>query len=138
MTKAHFVVLSLLVVAGGRSGLAVAGEPAATPMVEGQGAQADAVQGKWRHPEQGVVMEIVKSGAGYEGKVVESTVPAAPVGKLLLRGVTYDAAKGEWRGEIFAVKRGEFVPMSAKLSGGRLVMTAGKGMFSKELTWPRA
>ncbi len=137
MKKAPCIILSLLVSVSALGTALGISSAAADEQAAAKGDAADALKGKWKHPEEDIVIEIVRSGANFEGKVVQSTVAAAPVGKQLIRGVTYDAAKGEWHGEVLAVKRGEFVPMTAKVSGGSMAMTAGKGMMSKKLTWAR-
>jgi len=111
--------------------------PPAQP-AEDQAGDGSAILGKWKLVDQALVVEIAKSGSGYAGTVVESPQGPALVGKVFLRGISYDAAHGEWRGEIYAPKRSEYVPMTAKRKGaGVLLMTAGNGIVSKELTWNR-
>jgi uncharacterized protein (DUF2147 family) len=136
MNRVSCIVFSLCVCAPGFISVswAEAGEPA---VAAAKGDEADALKGKWKHPEQDVVVEIVKTGAGYEGKIAESNVPAVAVGKLLIRGVSYDAQKHEWHGEVFAVKRGQFVPMTATLNANSLHMTAGSGLLAKKLNWTK-
>ena len=55
----------------------------------------------------------------------------------MLRGITFDPATNTWRGEVFAVKRGSFVPMSMKLTAGGFEMVAGSGVMSKTIEWVR-
>jgi hypothetical protein len=42
-----------------------------------------------------------------------------------------------WRGEVFALKRGEFVPMTIKITANGFEMVAGSGFMSKTVEWVR-
>jgi hypothetical protein len=46
-------------------------------------------------------------------------------------------ATGMWRGEVFALKRGEFVPMTIKMTANGFEMVAGSGFMSKTVEWVR-
>ncbi len=107
-------------------------------VADGPTSPADAILGAWASPERESVVEVTKTDHVYLGVVVSSK-SSALVGKPLFRNITYDAAHGTWNGEVFAPKRGEFVPatFSAKPDGS-LSMTAGKGLFSKTILWTRA
>jgi hypothetical protein len=99
---------------------------------------ADAILGRWKYPDDDLVVELVKRGAGYVGKIVRWADNPRLVGTELLRAVTFDREHAEWRGELFAVRRRRFVPMRARIDArGALFMTAGSRLFSKELTWVR-
>ena len=100
-------------------------------------AEADAIVGRWKLPD-GFVVEVVKDGAGYAGKVFKSDEHPKLLGIPLLRGVAWDGSQHEWHGELYAIKRREWVPMVAKLKpDGTWLMTAGKAPFTKDLTWTR-
>jgi hypothetical protein len=85
-----------------------------------------------------VVVVVSRAGAGYAGVIAESPEKPALVGTPMFRGLAYDAGRGEWTGEVYAVKKGEFVPASIRLSTRGFDLTAGKGLFSKKLAWTRA
>jgi uncharacterized protein (DUF2147 family) len=100
-------------------------------------APADALLGRWKAPEGGVVVDISGGAGGYGGVVVESPEKAALVGKPMFRGLTYDAGRATWTGEVFAVKKGEFVPAAIRLTKDGFELTAGKGFLSRKLAWTR-
>jgi hypothetical protein len=56
----------------------------------------------------------------------------------MFRGITYDAASNTWRGEVFALKRGDFVPMTIRTTPAGFEMVAGSGLMSKTIEWVRA
>jgi uncharacterized protein (DUF2147 family) len=107
-------------------------------VVEASTSPADAILGAWASPERESVVEVTKTEHGYGGVVV-SAKSSALVGKQLFRGLAYDASHGTWSGEVFAPKRGEFLPATfSARADGSLSMTAGKGLVSKTILWTRA
>ena len=108
---------------------AVVGQAPANP--------ADAIVGDWKPADMPVTVRIFPSQGQYLGGIVAAENPAL-VNKELLRGVTYDAASNTWRGEVFALKRGEFVPMTIRTTAGGFEMVAGSGLMSKTIEWVRA
>jgi len=99
---------------------------------------ADAILGKWKAPEGDVVVAISKVDGGFGGSVLESPQKPELVGKPMFRGLVYDAGAAQWTGEVYAVKKGEFVPAAIRLSTGGFVLTAGKGFMSRKLDWTRS
>ena len=61
----------------------------------------------------------------------------AMVNTEMLREIEYLPATQTWKGEVFAVKRGSFVPMTIKLTPGGFEMVAGSGILSKTVEWVR-
>lgn len=108
---------------------AVVGQASANP--------ADAIVGDWKPAGLPVTVRIFSSQGQYLGGIVAAENPAL-VNKELLRGVTYDAASNTWRGEVFALKRGEFVPMTIRTTAAGFEMAAGSGLMSKTIEWVRA
>jgi hypothetical protein len=84
------------------------------------------VVGRWKARDKDIVMTVARDGARDTGTVD---------GKIVLR-VTYDPA-GVWRGEIFAPKKNAFVPATMKIKDGVLIITAGSGLFTKDIHWAR-
>lgn len=107
---------------------AVVGQAPANP--------ADAIVGDWKPADMPVTVRIFPSQGQYLGGIVASDDPAL-VNKELLRGITYDAASNTWRGEVFALKRGEFVPMTIRATAAGFEMVAGSGLMSKTIEWVR-
>ncbi len=112
--------------------------PAPGPVATQAASPADAILGRWKAPEGGVVVAISRDAGALGGVVVESPEKATLVGKPMFRGLTYDAARAEWSGEVFAVKKGEFVPAVIRLTKSGFELTAGKGFLSRKLAWTRA
>lgn len=110
---------------------------APAPQATAAAAPADALLGRWKAPEGGVVVDIARDAGALGGVVVESPEKASLVGKPMFRGLTYDAARAEWSGEVFAVKKGEFVPAVIRLTKTGFELTAGKGFLSRKLAWTR-
>lgn len=107
---------------------AVVGQAPANP--------ADAIVGDWKPADMPVTVRIFPTQGQYLGGVVAAENPAL-VSKELLRGVTYDAASNTWRGEVFALKRGDFVPMTIRATPAGFEMVAGAGLMSKTIEWVR-
>ena len=103
-------------------------QPAANP--------ADAILGDWRPADMDVAVRIFNSEGPYVGGVVKAANPAL-VNTELLRGIQYDPASSTWRGEIFAVKRGAFVPMTIRTTATGFEMVAGSGFMTKTIEWVR-
>ena len=97
---------------------------------------ADAIIGDWRPADMDVAIRIFNAKGQYVGGVIKAANPAM-VNTEMLRGVQYDPASGTWRGEVFAVKRGAFVPMTIRMTPAGFEMVAGSGIMSKTIEWVR-
>jgi uncharacterized protein (DUF2147 family) len=112
-------------------------QPIATE-AEGHHNSANLILGKWSRSNQKNIIEIQRNGKIYSALVVKNEPNPATDNKLFMRGLLYDTSHNVWNGEVFAVKRGEYVPVILKMKGtDTLMMTAGTGMLSKELVWAR-
>ncbi len=133
MTRLLLLALTLSVVP-------VAARPADAPALPAAGAAAspgDAILGRWKAAEGGLVATISGNAGKYEGVVAESTEKPALVGKPMFRGLTYDSRSSTWTGEVYAPRKDAFVPATIRLSDGGLVLKAGKGLMSKTMSWTR-
>ena len=83
-----------------------------------------------------VDIRIFQANGKYVGGVVKSANPAM-VNTEMLREIEYAPATRTWKGEIFAIKRGMFVPMTIRLTSGGFEMVAGSGIMSKTIEWVR-
>jgi hypothetical protein len=106
------------------------------PSVAQQASGADAIVGDWKPTDMDVDIRIFPKDGKYVGGVVKAANPAL-VNSELLREIQFDPAAGMWRGEIFALKRGEFVPMTIKMTATGFEMVAGSGFMSKTVEWVR-
>ena len=98
---------------------------------------ADAIVGDWKPADMPVTVRIFPAQGQYLGGIVAAENPAL-VNKEMFRGIAYDAASNTWRGEVFALKRGEFVPMTIRTTAAGFEMVAGSGLMSKTVEWVRA
>lgn len=57
--------------------------------------------------------------------------------RLPRRGITFDPNTNTWQGEVFAIKRGQFVPMTIRITQAGFEMVAGSGIMSKTIEWSR-
>jgi len=106
------------------------------PTVAQQASGADAIVGDWKPTDMDVDIRIFPKDGKYVGGVVKAANPAL-VNTELLREIQFDPASGMWRGEVFALKRGEFVPMTIKITANGFEMVAGSGFISKTVEWVR-
>lgn len=108
----------------------------AVPAVAQQASGADAIIGDWKPTDMDVDIRIFPKDGKYVGGVIKAVNPAL-VNTELLREIQFDPASGMWRGEVFALKRGEFVPMTIKMTANGFEMVAGSGFMSKTVEWVR-
>ncbi len=103
-------------------------QPAANP--------ADAILGDWKPADMDAAIRIFVDKGQYVGGVVKADNPAL-INTELLRGIQYDPNSATWRGEIFALKRGMFVPMTIRMTQTGFEMVAGSGFLTKTIEWVR-
>lgn len=106
------------------------------PTVAQQASGADAIVGDWKPTDMDVDIRIFPKDGKYVGGVVKAANPAL-VNTEMLREIQYDPASNMWRGEVFAIKRGQFVPMTIKITASGFEMVAGSGFMSKTVEWVR-
>lgn len=119
-------------IVGGSAARAADGVPSVVQQASG----ADAIVGDWKPTDMDVDIRIFPKDGKYVGGVVKAANPAL-VSTEMLREIQFDPASGTWRGEVFALKRGEFVPMSIKMTATGFEMVAGSGFMSKTVEWVR-
>ena len=141
MTTTHFGSFAASLVAALFLHGAVVGGSAAraaegVPSVAQQASGADAIVGDWKPTDMDVDIRIFPKDGKYVGGVVKAANPAL-VNTEMLREIQYDPASNMWRGEVFAIKRGQFVPMTIKITANGFEMVAGSGIMSKTVEWVR-
>ena len=141
MTTTHFGSFAASLAAVFCLHAAVVGAGAAraadvVPTVAQQASGADAIVGDWKPTDMDVDIRIFPKDGKYVGGVVKAANPAL-VNSEMLREIQFDPASGMWRGEVFALKRGEFVPMTIKITANGFEMVAGSGIMSKTVEWVR-
>ncbi|MCE9631058.1 MAG: hypothetical protein K8S94_10155 [Planctomycetia bacterium] len=121
-------------VATADDGVAVASSASAS--LQAPAASADAIVGDWRPADMNVDVRIFASNGQYLGGIVKADNPEM-VNKEMLRGITFDPNTSTWKGEVFAMKRGAFVPMTIRMTPAGFEMVAGSGIMSKTINWVR-
>jgi len=114
---------------------APAAEPAPS-VAQAPASPGDALLGVWKPADMEAEVQISANNGQYVGGVVKAANPAM-INTMMLRGITYDAASRSWKGEIFALKRSMFVPMTIRMTPAGFEMVAGSGIMSKTLEWVR-
>ncbi|MFM7242845.1 MAG: hypothetical protein ACKO40_01545 [Planctomycetaceae bacterium] len=111
---------------------------AAAPRIRAQQPQnpADAIVGDWRPADMNVTVRIFPAQGQYLGGIVKADNQEL-VNKEMLRGITFDSTTNTWKGEVFAIKRGQFVPMTIRMTQAGFEMVAGSGIMSKTIEWSR-
>jgi len=110
----------------------------AAPQARGQQPPnpADAIVGDWRPADMNVTVRIFPAQGQYLGGIVKADNQEL-VNKEMLRGITFDPNTNIWKGEVFAIKRGQFVPMTIRMTQAGFEMVAGSGIMSKTIEWSR-
>jgi uncharacterized protein (DUF2147 family) len=108
---------------------AAVGQQAANP--------ADQIVGDWRPADMpDADIRIFPAKGKYVGGVVKAANQAL-VNTEMLREIEYVPATRTWKGEVFALKRGMFVPMTIRLTNAGFEMVAGSGLLTKTIEWKR-
>lgn len=97
---------------------------------------ADAIVGDWRPADMHAEVRIFPANGQYLGGIVKADNQEM-VNKEMMRSITFDPATNTWKGEVFAFKMGQFVPMSIKMTPTGFEMVAGSGFMSKTVEWVR-
>ena len=63
--------------------------------------------GTWNTGNDNTKIEITEVNGAYEGEIVSSNNAKAPIGSKLLKEV--QLVNGEWKGKLFAAKKGEWM-----------------------------
>ena len=128
LARRLFVLATAVVVGSGLTAPAALAQPPANP--------ADAIVGDWRPADMNVDVRIFPANGQYLGGIVKAANQEM-VNKEMMRGIAFDPTTNTWKGEVFAFKRGQFVPMTIKLTATGFEMVAGSGFMSKTIEWVR-
>ncbi|MEM9833216.1 MAG: hypothetical protein AAF944_21460 [Bacteroidota bacterium] len=91
--------------------------------------------GIWNTGKDNTKIEIAEVDGVYKGEIVSSDNTKAKIGKLLLKEVK--SVDGEWKGKLFAAKRGEWMDAVLEEKDNQLVITVSKGWISKTVKWSK-
>ena len=96
----------------------------------------DSLKGIWLTGEENTKIETYQKDGAWFGKIVSSDNPNAKIGTNILRD--FKRENGEWKGKIFAAKRGKIMDAVINPANNILKITVSAGFFSKDLEWKRA
>lgn len=91
--------------------------------------------GIWNTGKENTKIEIAEVNGVYEGKIVSSDNAKAKIGKQLLKDIKL--VDGEWKGKLFAAKRGKWMDAVLKEQGNQLLITVQAGLMSKTIEWAK-
>lgn len=95
----------------------------------------DSLEGIWLAGEDNTKIETYQKDGAWFGKIVSSDNPNAKIGTNILRDFKKD--RDEWKGKIFAAKRGKILDAIIEPTKNILTITVSAGFFSKDLEWKR-
>jgi len=95
----------------------------------------DFPKGIWLTGEENTKIETYEKDGAWFGKIVSSDNPKAKIGKDILRD--FKAEDGEWKGKLFAAKRGKILDAIIDPNKEELKITVSAGFFTKELAWKK-
>jgi uncharacterized protein (DUF2147 family) len=97
-------------------------------------AQSD-IRGTWNTGEQHTLVEIVKEGEAYAGKVISSSNDKLKPGTLLIKDVKLK--KNKWKGQMYAPKKGEWYNAEFTNKGNTLEIVLSVGFMRKTVEWTK-
>jgi uncharacterized protein (DUF2147 family) len=97
-------------------------------------AQSD-ISGTWNTGEQNTLVEIVKEGEAYAGKVISSNNDKLKPGTLLIKDVK--RKKKKWMGQLYAPKKDEWYKAEFANKGNTLEIVLSVGIMSKTVEWTK-
>ncbi len=89
--------------------------------------------GIWNTGKDNTKIEIKEENGVYAGKIVSSDNAKAEIGKLLLKEI--ELVDGEWKGKLFAAKKGKWMDAVLKEKGNQLLITVKAGLMKKTIEW---
>ena len=95
----------------------------------------DTIAGIWLTGQENTKIETYQKEGLWYGKIISSDNPKAKIGVDILRG--FKQVKGEWKGKLYAIKRGKEIDAVIKPATDNLEINVTAGFFTKTLEWKR-
>lgn len=95
----------------------------------------ESIAGIWNTGQDNTKVEITTTDDIYNGKIVSSDNEQVKIGNLLLKDIK--SVKGEWKGKLFAAKKGKWYNAILEEKAGKLLVKVKAGMVSKTLEWTK-
>jgi len=96
---------------------------------------AQSLAGVWNTGDENTKIEITEDDGIVKGKILSSDNAEAKIGNQILKDVKLN--KGEWKGKLYAAKKGEWYDAVLKENGNQLDITIKVGWMSKTVHWKK-
>ncbi len=96
---------------------------------------AQSLAGIWNTGEENTKIEITEDNGVVSGKILSSDNAKAKIGKQIIKDVKF--SNGEWKGQLYAAKKGKWYDAVLKENGSQLDITIKVGWMSKTITWKK-
>ena len=96
---------------------------------------AQSLAGVWNTGDENTKIEITEDDGIVKGKILSSDNAEAKIGNQILKDFKFN--KGEWKGKLYAAKKGEWYDAVLKENGGQLDITVKVGWMSKTVHWKK-
>ncbi len=96
---------------------------------------AQSLTGVWNTGDENTKIEITENEGVFNGEILSSDNAKAKIGNQILKDVKF--SNGEWNGQIYAAKKGEWYDAVLKENGSQLDITIKVGWVSKTLIWKK-
>lgn len=94
-----------------------------------------AFEGVWNTGKENTKIEISEQDGTYGGVIVSSDNAKVEQGTEILKDVK--SVDGEWKGKVFALKRGKWLDAVLEEKGEILLVSVKAGMMSTTLEWKK-
>ena len=96
---------------------------------------AQSLAGVWNTGEDNTKIEITDDNGVFKGKLISSDNKKANIGTQILKDIKFN--NGEYKGKLYAAKRGEWYDAVLKENGNQLDITIKVGWMSKTVEWKK-
>jgi uncharacterized protein (DUF2147 family) len=97
-------------------------------------AQTD-LTGTWDTGKENTLVKIYEKEGVYLGEIISSDNPKAEIGTQLIKDLNNE--DGEWRGQLYAIKREKWVDAEMELEEGILKIKVSAGFRSRTVEWTK-
>ena len=94
---------------------------------------AQSIAGVWNTGNDNTKIEIIEDNGVFNGKILSSDNAKANIDNQVIKDVKL--INGEYKGQLFAAKKGEWYDAVIKENGNQLDITIKVGWMSKIITW---
>lgn len=93
------------------------------------------IAGIWNIGDNNTKIKITENDSVFFGKILSSDNSEVKIGKQILKDVIFK--NGEWKGKMYAAKKGKWYDAVLKEKDNHLDVTIKAGFMSKTLEWKK-